>query len=341
MCQKTKVTFTKLKKSKEIHEEHEVRVTTMNHLIEVLSISKEPAGLLKIRKLDKHRYVLLETGEILEYDLSENRSNNIGGLKTTFRKIRHLINNNFTGAPNELFVTLSYAENMTDTKRLMRDFEVFMKRFRRKYPNTDYISVVEPQARGAWHCHVLIKFNDKEKIFIKNNDVIAPMWGHGFTKTKSLKNIDNIGAYLNAYLTDIEVCEENFKDIMRAHEFNDNAFMTVEINDGQAVTVKNHDKVKLEFVEKEIDEDGKKVKKHFAKGARLHMYPCGMNLYRCSRGIKKPETVKMEYGEVKKSVVGSATPNYTRTIELSQDEKVINSITYEQYNLKRKNVKGK
>lgn len=338
MSEKPKVTFNKLKKSKQIHEGHTVRATQMNHILEVLSLTKEPTALLKFQKLDKYRYYDKETGEIFEYNISENRGDNIAGLKETFRKIRHLINNNFTGASNELFITLSYAENMTDRQRLMRDFEVFMKRFRRKYPDTDYLSVVEPQARGAWHCHVLIRFNCLEKIFIKNNEVIAPMWGHGFTKTKSLKNVDNIGAYLNAYLTDIEVCEENFKDIMRAQAYNEDAFMTVETNDGQALTIKNHDKVKLEFVEKEVDEGGKKVKKTFAKGARLHMYPSGMNLYRCSRGIKNPETVKMEYGEVKK-IVGSTTPNYSRTIELSQEERVINSITYEQYNLKRK--KGK
>ena len=87
-------------------------------------------------------------------------------------------------------------------------------------------------------------------------------------------------------------------------------------------------------MEKEIKEDGKKVKKQFMKGARLHMYPSGMNLYRHSKGIKKPITEKLAYEELK-DIVGTTTANYTKTIDLDLEGRFINSITYEQYNLKR------
>ncbi|PEZ26663.1 hypothetical protein CN361_31525, partial [Bacillus cereus] len=46
-----------------------------------------------------------------------------------------------------------------------------MTRLKRKYKNEstiDYISVVEPQGRGAWHCRVLLRFNDKDSIFLPN-----------------------------------------------------------------------------------------------------------------------------------------------------------------------------
>jgi hypothetical protein len=66
------------------------------------------------------------------------------------------------------------------------------------------------------------------------------------------------------------------------------------------------------------------------------MYPSGMNLYRASRGIKKPVTEKMSYADAKK-IVGSGEANYRRTIDLSRDGKPVNTITYEQYNLKRDN----
>ena len=60
---------------------------------------------------------------------------------------------------------------MTDPKKLYTDNEKFMKRVRYFFKDEttiDYINVVEPQGRGAWHCHFLLRFNDLEKIFIAN-----------------------------------------------------------------------------------------------------------------------------------------------------------------------------
>lgn len=62
--------------------------------------------------------------------------------------------------------------------------------------------VLEPQASGSWHLHGLITKKNGSFPFIKN-EVIASMWRQGFTKTKKLKDSDNISAYLMAYLTDI------------------------------------------------------------------------------------------------------------------------------------------
>lgn len=61
---------------------------------------------------------------------------------------------------------------------------------------------LEPQASGSWHLHGLIKRKTKLP-FMSNNEIIEPMWGQGFTKTKRLKNSDNVASYLMAYLTDV------------------------------------------------------------------------------------------------------------------------------------------
>jgi hypothetical protein len=331
MASEASVTFKKLEKSSIIREEHQVRVTVMNHIVEILSLAQEPKMQMTVKKLDKNHYLNLLSGEIFEAHLSENRGQNIAGIKRTQKAIRNLINSNFTGAANELFITLSYGENMTDTKRLYKDYDVFWKRFKRKYPDAEYLSVIEPQGRGAWHCHVLIKFIERNKIYISNNDVIWPMWGHGFVKTKSLKDVDNIGAYLNAYLSDVEICDDNAEVIMNAIVAN-NCNM-VELPDGTSKDM-NENHVDLQIVEKDVTEDGVTQKKKYVKGARLHMYPVDMKIYRCSRGIKKAETVKMTYAEAKK-IVGPEPANYSRTIVISQDEKPLNAITYEQYNMKR------
>lgn len=241
-----------------------VVVTQMHHIIEIQHMEKMNR-LAPIKKLDKHTYLDLQTGEIKEFELSENRGQNLNSLRQTFKRFRYLINANFRGEPNELHVVLTYKENMTDTKRLYTDFDKFMKRLRYKYKDIstiDYLSGVEPQGRGAWHCHVLLRFNNLDRVFIPN-DEMARLWGQGFTKTKSLEDVDNVGAYLTAYLTDIEVSED---------------------------------------IQGPIKEVGGK---RFLKGGRLYLYPPGMNLYRKSKGIKFPERKKMTYETAIKKVGGA------------------------------------
>ncbi|MFE6237638.1 hypothetical protein ACFVN3_20810, partial [Cellulosimicrobium sp. NPDC057862] len=157
-----------------------VKVTTMNHVIEVQHMEKMNRK-NNIKKLDKDRFVDLSTGEIREFEHSENRQENYNSLRQTFKKLRYLINNNFIGRPNELHITLTYKKNMTDTKKLYSDFQNFIDRLRYKYKkesSIDYLSVVEPQGRGAWHCHVLMRFNDLDKIYIKNAE-LRSLWGLG------------------------------------------------------------------------------------------------------------------------------------------------------------------
>jgi len=281
-----------------------VKVTKMNHIIEVQHMEKMNKK-AHIKKLDKDTYVDLATGEIKEFQHSENRQQNYNSLRQTFKKLKYLINKNFLGNANELHITLTYKKNMQDTKVLYEDFKNFMKRLKYTYKDQstiDYISVVEPQGRGAWHCHVLMRFNDLDKVFVKNSDLRA-LWGHGFVKIKPLKDIDNIGAYLSAYLADVELTEEN---ILRA------------------ATNQN------DILIKKVDGEEKK----FIKGGRLHMYPPGMNLYRKSRGIILPESEEMKFKDIKK-VVGDATPHYQKSYSVKTDD-FENTISYLQYNTKRK-----
>jgi len=285
-----------------------VRVTCMNHIVEVQYMEKMNTK-ANIKKLDNDTYLDLKTGEIKEFKHSNNRSENFNSLRQTFKKLRYLINNNFTGKGNELHTTLTYKENMTDTKRLHSDFVKFMKRLKYAFKDKssiDYLSVIEPQGRGAWHVHLLLRFNDLETIFIKNSD-LREMWGHGFVKIKSLKNVDNIGAYLSAYLADVEFDESKF----------------------ESGELKWSDYRGHEIVSKNVDGDEKK----FIKGGRLHMYPSGMNLYRKSKGIVFPDREEMFYKQAKK-IVGSAQPHYGKTLDIEVDD-FKNRITYEQYNLKR------
>ena len=170
-----------------------------------------------IKGINKNQYVVLSTGEVKDYiNKSENRTGNIKSLKRTMKNLKYLINNNFVGNRNELFLTLTYKENMMDTERLYDDLKKFIKRLRYKYKEVstiDYITVVEPQGRGAWHSHTLLRFNDVKTMFVPM-DFIQKIWCHGsILDIQHIdKNIDNIGTYFCSYFTDIEI-----EEIGRAH----------------------------------------------------------------------------------------------------------------------------
>lgn len=75
--------------------------------------------------------------------------------------------------------------------------------------------------------------------------------------------------------------------------------------------------------------------KYFAKGARLKLYPKGINFYRKSRGIIFPERISIPYSDIKK-YVGTAIPTYSKRLDLNTND-FCNTIIYEHYNLKRQN----
>lgn len=291
--------------SKPIDSNALVTVTQTNDIVEVQWLEKMNMN-CPIRKLNADEYVELGTGEIKEFKKGEKRIDDLNYLRQTFKKARYLINNNFTGLSNELFITLTYAENMICQHTLKKDFEKFIKQIKYKFGKIEYINFVEPQARGAWHCHVLIKFLEHTSIYIPNkfddnkkpiDTPLFDMWGRkGWVTIQGLGKIDNIGAYVTAYLTDIPVADE--------------------------VTGKD-------IVVKEVNG----VKKKFKKGGRLHFYPKGMRFYRKSRGIKYPERQKMYMSEAKK-IVGSANPTFEyRSLVEREDFEM--QMKIEQYNLSR------
>jgi len=198
---------------------------------------------------------------------------------------------------------------MKDTKKLYSDFDKFMKRLRyyllsNNLPKVDYICAVEPQARGAWHVHGVLLFERKAP-FIPN-DKMGKIWGHGFTKTKSLKNITNAGLYLTAYLADMD-----FEEAMKLGKIKGDGIKEVAT----------------------IDESGKPTTKAIIKGARLRLYPAHMQIFRCSRGVKRPKIFECREAEAQK-MIGNAPLTYERTVKISEEDHIYNVINYRQFNKK-------
>ena len=172
---------------------------------------KEP----RTKVIKGHRYVVLETGEIKNMNQeSEKRTDNLDSVRRTMKRLRRLIGANFVSneinRKDQLWITLTYREDVNATDKnspeiVYKDFKRFIRKLREKYnPTIEYIAVLEPQASGRWHLHVLMKTMNNSKLYIPNSD-IENLWGKGFTSTKRLKNSDNVSAYVMAYVSNVEI----------------------------------------------------------------------------------------------------------------------------------------
>ena len=117
--------------------------------------------------------------------------------------IRRLALANFTA--QDKFLTLTFAENITDIEYANNEFRKFIKRLNRKHPKVKYISVIEFQKRGAIHYHCLIALPYIQKEELQN------YWGNGFVFIEKLKDVTNVGAYLSKYMVK-DVLDKRLKE---------------------------------------------------------------------------------------------------------------------------------
>lgn len=279
-----------------------VTVKTAGNVIEVRYAVNGPPE-IAIEKISADLYMDKRTGEVKEFQhKAASRAENKKIVGQSLKALRDLINANLADPQTALWVTLTYKENMRDAKQLYEDYRRFWQRFKyylkkQGYPTAEYIIAAEPQARGAWHLHCLFLFPGKAP-FIPNTDV-ARVWGQGYTKTKGLTETDNPGLYLTAYLGDMELTEAIEAGTFKAGR---------------------------------LREKGKKA---VIKGGRLGLYPSGFNLYRCSRGIKRPEVEEMTEREAQEKI-GGAPLIYEKTIAVVDERgETRNIINYRQYNRAR------
>lgn len=235
--------------------------------------------LLPKNESGRNEYVILSTGELKECKApSKIRLENMRYLKNSLASLAKIVDYNIDNYKSFLVFTLTYQENMTDTKRLYKDFEKFWKRLVYTYGDksaSQYIAAAEPQARGAWHWHVIL-FQEK-KTFLKWKD-LESLWGFGFVdvdKRKKITESDSVGKYLVGYLSDFPLDElDQIKTDISRKNLIENKKLDVYTN-----------------------KEGKKI----IKGLRMLLYPARFRFFRWSRGIKRPPTErkKISYYDVK------------------------------------------
>ncbi len=120
----------------------------------------------------------------------------------------------------ETFITLTFAENLTDIKIANKEFNKFISKIKRVYKNFAYICVPEFQKRGAIHYHLLTNVNiNNEKLIYKQLDnkkfLHIKFWNNGFDKIENIQgDIKKIIGYISKYMTkDID------KRLFRKHRY--------------------------------------------------------------------------------------------------------------------------
>lgn len=249
-----------------LYESSQVKFKTTGTIREV----QFSAGVNKscaIQNISKDTYLDKATGEIKERKHNTNRFQSPKSVRKSINRLTDLIRCNATHPAYCKWITLTYADTMTDGKRVYDDGKMFLRKLQRflnkqadlssGQKNFKRITIAEPQGEGhdnSWHLHILLIFEDTAPFI--SNDVISNLWGYGITDTHKVYDSDGLALYFKVYLTDIEYSDETDEE----------------------------SKISKDIVEKVVDGKNKK----FIKGGRLKYYPSGMPLFSASRGMKRP-----------------------------------------------------
>lgn len=170
----------------------EVTVIDLEEKIVVKNSLIKPSNLTNYRKIEKDKTVDIRTGEVKEYktggiykDFKEKRK--------SMKKLKELVELNFLGEENELFITLTCSESVKDLKVIKKYRELFIRRLKNKYKECDFLYIykfeqapIQIQGKDdeyCWHCHLLLKDLKHKNLFIPN-EIIYKIWKKGFTQTQ-------------------------------------------------------------------------------------------------------------------------------------------------------------
>lgn len=114
----------------------------------------------------------------------------------TARRAKNTVRRTANANPQlDKFLTLTFAENITDSNYAYKEFDKFIKRVKTRFSSFQYINVIEFQKRGAIHFHLLCNLP-----YVNVNE-FSKIWKHGFIKINRIDNVDNVGAYITKYMT--------------------------------------------------------------------------------------------------------------------------------------------
>ncbi len=131
-----------------------------------------------IIKKSKYEYVNTETGEVGYYNLD--KPTNIKDVKRKVRKYEEIVMYNFIGGKNELFITLTCRDKVTDIQVIKDRYKEFLVRLKKDYKDLECIALFETTANSYWHIHLFLKYVDTSKVLtIPHQDLLNKYWTYG------------------------------------------------------------------------------------------------------------------------------------------------------------------
>lgn len=183
---------------KEYYNLYDVKVKVMGDLVEVFEYS-DPIKVLKDGKSEPFK-------KRKSYKKSEKGTGEIraDSLNRSFSRLMDLAITNHKEF--KTFITLTFADNVTDLDFANDKFRAWTTNVRKSYSDFKYLGVPEFQKRGAVHYHLMTNLDLKSEIIeLQENHVNmydVKYWSHGFTSVFDLKLADDnfsVALYMSKY----------------------------------------------------------------------------------------------------------------------------------------------
>ena len=110
--------------SRTINKHDVVKTTKINNELRIIHNSYHNT-VARMQKLDSNTGLNLETGEVIEFKRSQNRSQRMCDFKRSLSMLRDIIKLNVVELKKCFFITLTYEDNISDREVLKKDFDNF------------------------------------------------------------------------------------------------------------------------------------------------------------------------------------------------------------------------
>ena len=199
--------------SRTINNHDVVKTTKINNELRIIHSSYHNT-VARMQKLDSNTGLNLETGEVIEFKRSQNRSQRMCDFKRSLSTLRDIIKLNVVELEKCFFITLTYEDNISDREVLKKDFNNFIRKFRRRFGNCEHINAIEYQNRGALHCHLIVIFDEIPTFTITNDDIIK-CWKHGSVNIGPVTSAEADAKYLTNFLIEYKEEKEDLDYIFK------------------------------------------------------------------------------------------------------------------------------
>lgn len=152
--------------------------TDLGNSSKVVYMSNNSTSGSCIKRIDKYRYLDKRDNKIKYYDLD--KPVNIKDVKRKVRKYEEIVMYNFQGGKNELFITLTCRDKITDLKVIKDRYKEFLKNIQTDYKGLECIALFETTSNSYWHIHLFLKYVDTSKVLtIPHQDLLNKYWTYG------------------------------------------------------------------------------------------------------------------------------------------------------------------